>query len=381
MCLFACLFVRKIVLVPFPVSSVKTTHGNNNKKIKKKDSSMNEAIESQRSKVQFQFREAVAPGLVVEMGLKRILHSTQSEFQQVDVIETYFGKTLITDGKTQSAEFDEFAYHESLVHPVLLNFKHFTGRSAKTVFIGGGGELATAREILRHPQVEKVIMVDLDEKVIDVSVKYLPEWGGETVKNDPRLELIIGDAYAYLLNEAKDIVFDVIILDISDPIEAGPGIMLYTKELYQHAATLLSPGGVFATQAGMADGVPPPHSDAGEKDTICFGPIRNTLAEVFRCVLPYTQTIPSFGSDWGFVMAFNPLDNKNEGKDGAQEWARMDPQTIDDLIEQSIRGGEQSLRMYDGITHLRMFALTKAVRKQLGRDSRIMTKDNPVFMY
>ena len=80
-------------------------------------------------------------------------------------------------------------------------------------------------------------------------------------------------------------------------------------------------------------------------------------------------------------MAFNPLDNKNEGKDGAQEWARMDPQTIDDLIEQSIRGGEQSLRMYDGITHLRMFALTKAVRKQLGRDSRIMTKDNPVFMY
>jgi spermidine synthase len=321
-----------------------------------------------------------------------VVISSQSQFPQIDVIETYFGKTLITDGKMQSTPFDEFAYHESLVHTALLNFAYYDGREAKKVFIGGGGELATAREVLRHTQVERVVMVDLDEKVVEVSVKYLPEWGGEAVKSDPRLELIIGDAYAYLLNTKE--IFDVIILDILDPIEAGPGIMLYTKELYQHAATVLSsPYGVFVTQAGTADGVPPPHSNTGEKDTVCFGPIINTLGEVFRCVLPYTQSIPSFGSDWGFVMAFNPtdiiiFDEKKEGGDDVTKedddcycWATIAPAVIDSLVEKYIQGGESSLRMYDGITHQRMISLTKALRKQLASDNRVMTKDNPIFMY
>lgn len=94
--------------------------------------------------------------------MKKIFHSTNSEFQQIDVIDTYFGKTLVTDGKTQSTQFDEFAYHESLVHPALLNFAHYNKRGPKTVLIGGGGELATAREVLRYTSVEKCVMVDLD---------------------------------------------------------------------------------------------------------------------------------------------------------------------------------------------------------------------------
>ena len=118
-------------------------------------------------------------------------------------------------------------------------------------------------------------------------------WGGMNVKNDPRFELIIGDAYQYIL-DCKE-TFDCIIMDISDPIECGPGIMLYTKELYEHLVNVLSPNGVFATQAGAADAVPPPHANAGSRDTTCFCPIRNTLSEVFPCVLPYTQNIPSFG--------------------------------------------------------------------------------------
>ena len=116
------------------------------------------------TKAGFVFREDVAPGLILEMSLNKIYHNTESEFQQIGVIDTYFGKTLVTDGKTQSTQFDEFAYHESLVHPALLNFAHYNKRGAKTVFIGGGGELATAREILRHTSVERVVMVDLDGK-------------------------------------------------------------------------------------------------------------------------------------------------------------------------------------------------------------------------
>jgi spermidine synthase len=168
---------------------------------------------------------------------------------------------------------------------------------------------------------------------------------------DPRFELVVGDAYEWILN-CKD-KFDCVIMDISDPIEAGPGIMLYTKELYEHVVTVLTPNGVFVTQAGNADAVPMPHANAGARDTTCFGPIRNTLSEVYSCVLPYTQSIPSFGADWGYVMAFN------SSSSDLDEWKTMPPESIDNLIEQYISHGEASLKMYDGITHLRMFHLTK----------------------
>ena len=169
---------------------------------------------------------------------------------------------------------------------------------------------------------------------------------------DPRFELVVGDAYAWILNCKEK--FDCVIMDISDPIEAGPGIMLYTKELYDHVVTILTPNGVFVTQAGTADSVPMPHANAGARDTTCFGPIRNTLDQVFSCVLPYSMNIPSFGSDWGYVMAFN-----NSSSDAADEWKSMRPENIDNLVEQYIKDGETSLKMYDGVTHLRMFHLTK----------------------
>jgi hypothetical protein len=82
-------------------------------------------------------------------------------------------------------------------------------------------------------------------------------------------------------------------------------------------------------------------------------------------------------------MAFNPTDDekKEGGGDVTKEWATASPAVIDSLVERYIQGGEKALRMYDGITHQRMFALTKALRKQLANDTRVMTKDNPVFMY
>ncbi|KAL3932845.1 MAG: hypothetical protein SGARI_003855 [Bacillariaceae sp.] len=255
------------------------------------------------------------------------------------------------------------------------------GGAPKSVFIGGGGELATAREVLRHKSVERCVMVDIDGKVIEVCKKYLPEWGGETVTNDKRLELIVGDAHQWMM-ESKE-TFDVIIMDISDPIEAGPGIMLYTKEFYEHALTRLNlPGGVFVTQSGTAESVPPPHHSDGEKDTSCYGPIHNTLRSVFDCVVPYSTNIPSFGGDWGFTMAFQLPPGKDDKVAEENSWKfPSSPAMIDDLIEQQIQGGADQVRLYDGITHNGMFSITKALRKSLKEDERIMTRDNPVFMY
>lgn len=245
----------------------------------------------------------------------------------------------------------------------------------KRVFIGGGGELATAREVLRHVTVEQVVMVDLDEKVVKLCQKYLPEWGGDAVANHPRMKLIFGDAHKYLM-ETKE-TFDVVIMDISDPVEAGPGIALYTKEFYDHVVTLLSPCGVFVTQSGMADSIPDAVDGKGVSDIMSFGPIRNTLATVFNETLPYTTHIPSFGGDWGFVMAFN-----HQGKNGdSVNWKQPPIETVDKLIAQQIEGGADALRHYDGENHIHMFALTKTLRKYLASDDRIMTEANPIYMF
>lgn len=137
-------------------------------------------ILKERAKSTFRYTEDISPGLTLDMSLSAIHHTTISEYQEVQVIDTYFGRTLVTDGKTQSAEHDEFVYHESLVHPALFwcgilgndsGGKNGGCSAPKTVFIGGGGELATAREVLKHNTIERVVMVDIDPVVIEVCKK------------------------------------------------------------------------------------------------------------------------------------------------------------------------------------------------------------------
>ena len=256
----------------------------------------------------------------------------------------------------------------------------------RSVFIGGGGELATAREVLRHKSVKRVVMVDLDREIVNCCKKYLPEWGGDAVASNPRLELVIGDCYEYLLNCNEK--FDVIIMDISDPIEAGPGVMLYTKEFYEHAKSLLTENGVFVTQAGTADAIPYPSAAKGTSDTCCFGPITNTLGMVFDCAVPYTTNIPSFGSDWGFVLAYDTRKNPEQAvldtmSRPVYEIDEMVSSRIGDLhdIMNSDKDGHEILRHYDGTTHHRMFFLTKSLRALLKNEKRLITRDNPIFMY
>merc|ERR1719157_195042 len=134
----------------------------------------------------------IEPGLRIQYKLDKILGSTTSKFQTVDLVDLEpFGRSLVIDGLMQSCRVDEFVYHECLVHPAMLMHPN-----PKTVDIGGGGEGSTAREVLRHKSVEKCVMVDIDEDVVRFCRDHLEE-NAEAFK-DPRLDLQINCAKTVL---------------------------------------------------------------------------------------------------------------------------------------------------------------------------------------
>ena len=177
-------------------------------------------------------------------------------------------------------------YHESLVHPALL--AHPNPRS---VYIGGGGEGSTAREVLRHRSIERCVMVDIDADVVHFCREHLPE--NAAAFADSRLELIIDDAKGVL--ERQKSGFDVIIMDLDDPLEGGPCYQLYTAEFYRMIREKLNPGGIFVTQSGQA-GI--------KQHGLVWSPVHNTLRTVFPHVSAYNQAVYSFMDEWGWNMAF-----------------------------------------------------------------------------
>ena len=115
--------------------------------------------------------ESVYPDLNVMLKITEVFYSGNTEFQQVEIVESeLFGRSLVLDGKTQSTERDEHIYHESLVHPAMAIHEN-----PKQVFIAGGGEGGTLREVLSHRSVEKAVMVDLDPDVVNLCRQYLPK--------------------------------------------------------------------------------------------------------------------------------------------------------------------------------------------------------------
>ncbi|EOY30017.1 S-adenosyl-L-methionine-dependent methyltransferases superfamily protein isoform 2 [Theobroma cacao] len=234
------------------------------------------------------FEETIDDDLKWSFALKSVLYKGASEYQDIALLDTKrFGKVLVIDGKMQSAEVDEFIYHECLIHPPLSFHSN-----PKTVFIMGGGEGSAAREVLRHKSIEKLVMCDIDEEVVSFCRRFL------TVNRDAfcnkKLNLVINDAKAEL--EKRNEKYDIIVGDLADPVEGGPCYQLYTKSFY---AKILKPklneNGIFVTQAG-------PAGIFTHKEV--FSSIYNTIRQVFKYVLAYTAHVPSFADTWGWVMVW-----------------------------------------------------------------------------
>ena len=166
--------------------------------------------------------EHITPDTQLAVQVEQIIFDGDTPYQSVKIQDTTgFVRTLVLYNKTQSAEIDEFIYHEALVQPALT-----THPSPKSVFIAGGGEGATLREALSHSDVELAVMVDLDEEVVSLCKYYLPSYHRGAF-DDPRTKLYHTDAGQYLQNTNER--YDVIIIDLPDPQEGGPASLLYTQ--------------------------------------------------------------------------------------------------------------------------------------------------------
>lgn len=285
-------------------------------------------------------------------GVKRVIYSGRTKYQKIDVVETYhYGKCLILDDKIQSTVEDEWIYHESLVQPAM-----FTHENPADVLVIGGGEGATVREVLKHSSVKEATMVDIDEGVIEASRNYLPEMS-QGAFEDLRLKLVIGDGRRFLEEGGVEEVYDVIIIDVTDPLSEGPSYLLYTKEFYEVVKKALKPDGVMATQATST-----------YYSRYCFLSIYHTLKSTFPIVQPYHAWIPSYDNPWGFMLASKTYDPLN-----------LSPEVIMKRIgERDVK----PLKFYTPNYHKVLFTLPKDLEeglKDVGK-ARIIHDNKPISM-
>jgi spermidine synthase len=258
----------------------------------------------------------------------------------VEFIDTcLFGRMVVLDDKIQSTEKDEFIYHEALVHPAMI-----THPEPRSVLIIGGGEGATLREVLRHDTVSRVTMVDIDEEFVSLCRKHLKKWHKGSF-HDKRVELVFGDASEYLKERRAQ--FDVIITDVSDPVDKGPAMPIYMKKFYLMAKKALLPDGLFVTHANAISCI------SGKN---IASRIFRTVGGVFPQANLYYEYIPSYGTLWSFVIGSLKYSPEAVSVDAAEK--RIRRRNLRDLL------------YYDPEVHRRLFRLSKCVSALLAPGSK-----------
>ncbi|OGO31530.1 MAG: hypothetical protein A2Z29_10660 [Chloroflexi bacterium RBG_16_56_11] len=279
-----------------------------------------------------------------------VVYSGRTKYQAVQIVRSRnFGLCLVLDGKIQSSERDEFIYHEALVQPAMIAHPR-----PESVFIAGGGEGASLREALFHRSVRRAVLVEIDDEVTALSRQHLPGLSRGAFE-DGRVELHHVDARGFL-EESGD-KYDIIIIDLPDPIEKGPAYRLFTREFYRLVKDRLTEKGIIAVQSGSAS----------PTELFNLTAVHNTLKQVFPVVIPYAVYVPCFGGPWGFCLA---SDNP-----GTFLLTRHE-------VDERITGRSiHHLKLYDGLSHQGMFSLPRYIREALASQQRIITDEKPLYLY
>ncbi len=257
------------------------------------------------------FTEAELPyskqDIKISVYYTKLLYDEKSPFGHIQVFDTpFFGHMLALDGIIQVAEKDEFIYHEMMVALPALLHSH-----PKNILIIGGGDGGAAKQALRIKSVEKIVQVEIDENIVQVSEKFLPSVSEGALRND-KVELVIADGKEYIQN-SKD-KFDIVVLDLTDPLPGGPAEELFAEPFYQDVKRILSDDGIMTTHCG----------------SLLFQPdeakmLTNRLKRVFKEVTLHHAMIPTYQlSLFGFLVS-SPTEH------------RIDKETITERL-QSLQG-------------------------------------------
>jgi spermidine synthase len=277
------------------------------------------------------FAEPAYAGIQQRYRVRERLHAQTTPWQTLEILDLEGpGRALILAGTLQTSLNEEFAYHEPLVHIPL-----FAHPNPHRVLIIGGGDGGALRHVLLHPSVDRALEVEIDEAVVEASLKYLPEISGGAYANS-RAELKIDDGARFLAETTER--FDVILVDSTDPV--GPAAALISDEFLKHAHDALAPGGLMAMQSGS------PISQPRE-----FLATVGAFKRAFRIVKPYLGYVPIYPAMlWSWVI-------------GSDE---VDPTSFDDV---TVRGRLEpfagSLRVYTPSMHRAAFGLPRFVQSLL----------------
>eukprot|EP00339_Tiarina_fusa_P022092 CAMPEP_0116996284 /NCGR_PEP_ID=MMETSP0472-20121206/143_1 /TAXON_ID=693140 ORGANISM="Tiarina fusus, Strain LIS" /NCGR_SAMPLE_ID=MMETSP0472 /ASSEMBLY_ACC=CAM_ASM_000603 /LENGTH=622 /DNA_ID=CAMNT_0004694857 /DNA_START=326 /DNA_END=2194 /DNA_ORIENTATION=+ len=312
--------------------------------------------------------------------LKQAVASVQSKFQQIDVVDFYDkdsvaslkdaltkdvdyvqknprlflpDRTLFLDGVVQSTRHGNSAYHESLVQPAM-----FAHDNPKRVAIIGGGECATLREVLKHNTIEKVIMIEIDEVIVEASKQFLPDWNdcsnfegsSRYCMDDGRAEMFHEDAFKWFIDRfgvnssEEEAPFDVIILDALDP----QNVVDFAEALYGDSSFMgalyngLSENGVLVSQVGEAVKLTAPaQTYSVNRNRALF--IKSLIGQGFVDIAEYNEGGAMFEAPWTFNVAFKSTKSRNNWDDNeALVNLKMKKRAIDTL------DGESPFEYFDG---------------------------------
>lgn len=274
--------------------------------------------------------------------VKDIIFSAKSKFQKIDIVELVgYGKCLILDGIHQSCEADEFIYQEAITHPAL-----FVHPKPENVLIIGAGAGNVLREVLKHPTVKEVTMVDIDKVVVESCRKYLG-WDKGAFE-DPRTQLIIGDGAKYIQETKKS--FDCIIVDSTTPKPGSIAYQLYGEVFFTNIHSKLRRGGILC---GL-------QSNANILYINSHRTIREMLKRTFTQVTTYTAYCPFYAISYAFTLSIR--DEKKDVLDVS-------------LFEKRVSELGHLLHFYDLETHKHMFNLPKHIRSAISNEGELVSPE------
>jgi spermidine synthase len=264
------------------------------------------------------------------------LHTQQTAWQSLEVLDLEGpGRALILGGTLQTSLNDEFTYHEPLVHIPM-----FAHPNPHRVLVIGGGDGGALRHVLLHDSVDRALEVEIDQTVVEVSLRFLPEISGGAY-SDRRTELKIQDGVRFVAETSER--FDVILVDSTDPV--GPAEALISDGFLQDARQALAPGGLMAMQSGS------PISQPRE-----WLATWRAFKRAFSIVKPYVGYVPIYPAMlWSWVI-------------GSDE---VDPASIDEVsIRTRLEAMGSTLRIYNTGMHRAAFAVPTFMQTLLESSER-----------